>query len=310
MGQKTKKVVTFVHQKMKPTPNLMKLKILFVINPISGIGKQKTVEKLIDTHLNKERFVPEICYTQYAGHAIEIARQAVGKYDIVTAIGGDGSINETASQLVGTETALAVIPCGSGNGFARTLNIPLKPEDAVKHLNTADFKTIDTCTVNDKFFISIAGTGFDSVVAAKYEQMPGRGFKTYFKAGFGSFFNYKEDEYTLLYNGIERTERAFLITACNSTQYGYNFRIAPQAVLDDGLLDVAIVRRPPLWRIPYTAAGIMLGRAHRSKYIDIVRCPSITIKGSTSGYINLDGETVECKGDLVFKVAGKVKFFG
>lgn len=287
-----------------------KLKILFIVNPISGIGRQKKIEQLIDLNLNKERFVPEICYTQYAGHAIEIARQAVGNYDIVTAIGGDGSINETASQLVGTETALAVIPCGSGNGFARTLNIPLKPEEAVKHLNTADLKTIDTCTVNDKFFISIAGTGFDSVVAAKYEQMPGRGFKTYFKAGFGSFFKYQQDEYTLLYNGIERKERAFLITACNSTQYGYNFRIAPQAVLDDGLIDVAIVRRPPIWRIPYTAAGIMLGRAHKSKYIDIVRCPSITIKGSTSGYINLDGETVECKGDLTFKVAGKVKFFG
>jgi len=287
-----------------------KLKILFIINPISGIGRQKTVEKLIDTHLDKERFEPEIRYTEYAGHAVEISKQSVGKYDIVTAIGGDGSINEVASQLAGTETALAVIACGSGNGFARTMKLPLDPEKAIKHLNTADFFPIDTCTVNDKFFISIAGTGFDALVASRYEQMPGRGFRTYFKAGFGSFFKYKEDEYTLYYNNTERKVRAFLITACNSTQYGFNFRIAPQAVVNDGLMDVAILHRPPLWRIPYTAAAILLGRAHRSKYIEIIRCSEITISGSTCGFINLDGETVEDKGDLVFKMGRSVKFFG
>ncbi|MCQ2973647.1 MAG: diacylglycerol kinase family lipid kinase [Bacteroidales bacterium] len=278
-----------------------KIKILFIVNPISGIGKQNKFEEILKNNIDYQRFDVEISYTQYAGHAVEIAKNAVNKYDVVTAVGGDGSINEIASQLQNTETALAVIPCGSGNGFARTFNIPLKPDLAIKFLNKAQFRKIDTCLINDKFFISIAGVGFDSLVARKYEEMPTRGFKTYFKAGFNSFFKYKEVEYTLIYNGKEEKCKAFLITACNSQQYGYDFKIAPNAKTDDGLLDIAIVHRPPLYRIPFTAISVMSGHANNSKYIDIIQAEELIIKGNDCGFINLDGETIKCEGDLVFK---------
>ncbi|MBR2199701.1 MAG: acylglycerol kinase family protein, partial [Bacteroidales bacterium] len=113
--------------------------------------------------INKEKFDYQIEYTQYAGHATEIAAAAAkeGFYDVVAAVGGDGSINEIAKALVKTETALAIIPCGSGNGLARALRIPVQPWRAIKFLDSAEFKKIDTCQVNDKFFLSIAGAGYD-----------------------------------------------------------------------------------------------------------------------------------------------------
>jgi YegS/Rv2252/BmrU family lipid kinase len=279
-----------------------KTKILFIVNPISGIGRQKKIEKIIEKNLDTEKFDYKVSYTQYAGHATKIAEEAVNVFDVVTAVGGDGSVNEIAKALAGTETALAIIPCGSGNGLARALGIPVMPNLAIKYLNKAEFKMIDTCEVNRQFFLSIAGAGYDSQVARRYQFLEGRGFKTYFKAIIGSFFNYKPLEYTLNVDGeiIKRT--ALLVTVCNSSQYGYGFKISPKAELDDGLLDVVIVKKPQLWRVPFVLINIALGMAHKSKCFEILQCRKVELLGNKKGWINLDGEALRLDKSLDFEV--------
>lgn len=279
-----------------------KIKILFIINPISGIGKQKKFEKILKWHLDKNKFDYTVQYTEYAGHATELATAAIGKFDVVTAVGGDGSINEIARALVKTETALAIIPCGSGNGLARALRIPVQPWLAVKFLNTAEFHTIDTCQVNERFFLSIAGAGYDSQVARRYEYFPGRGFKTYFWAIISSFEDYKPLEYEISIDGINLKRTALLVTVCNSSQYGYGFRISPKASLDDGLLDVVIVKKPEPWRVPFVLLNIALGRAHKSKCFEILQGKHVELFGNKKRWVNLDGETVRLDQTLNFEV--------
>lgn len=281
-----------------------KIKILFIVNPISGIGKQKRFEEILSRHLNKEKFDPTIVYTQYAGHATEIAATAAkeGIFDVVTAVGGDGSVNEIAKALFETETALAIIPCGSGNGLARALHIPVQPKRAIKFLNTAEFKTIDTCRVNDKFFLSIAGAGYDSQVARLYDFFPGRGFKTYFWAVVTSFRKYQPVEYEIDIDGVSIKRTALLVTVCNSSQYGYGFRISPKASLNDGLLDVVIVKKPEFWRIPFVLLNVALGRADKSKCFEILQGKHVQLCGNQKRWVNLDGETVRLDQTLDFEV--------
>lgn len=280
-----------------------KLKLLFIVNPISGIGKQKQFEKILDENIDTEKYDVEVRYTQYAGHASVIVKEAREEnFYAIVAVGGDGSINEVARQLAGTETAFAVVPCGSGNGLARFLKIPLDPAKAIQYLNKAVLTKVDTCTVNDKFFISIAGAGFDSEVALKFAQLPGRGFITYFKAVTGLYFKYRPVKYKFTTSESEFEESALLVTVCNSDQYGFDFKIAPGADIQDGMLEVSIVKKVPLWRIPFTLIRVVTGKAYKSKYFKIIKTPVLTLSGNNNGNINLDGETVECKGDLKFIV--------
>ena len=127
--------------------------ILFIVNPISGSGHKESALKAIERYLDRDRFNSEICYTEYAGHGTEIAREAAARgIDIVVAVGGDGTVNEIAGSLVGTETALAIIPCGSGNGLARHLQIPMNPVSAVKFINTGTIARLDHGTINGRHF--------------------------------------------------------------------------------------------------------------------------------------------------------------
>ena len=271
-----------------------KLKILFIVNPISGIGKQNNFQHIVETSINNDRFDWQIAHTKYAGNAKEIAADAVKQgYNIVTAVGGDGSINEVAGALAGSRTALAVIPCGSGNGFARHLGLSLKPSKAIRLLKDATFRRIDTAFVNDKFFLSVAGVGFDSTVAEKFAHLPGRGMTTYLKAVLSEYFSYSPKTYEITADGKTFTRDALLITLCNSSQYGYGFRIAPNAELNDGKLNLCIIHKPILPEIPLVIAQIMAGKANHSHCVEIIECENVEIKNNDCGMINLDGETVE-----------------
>lgn len=136
----------------------MKKKILTIVNPISGTKSKSDAHSLLETYLNKDLFDYEIRYTDHPGHATEMARKAAENgYDIVVAVGGDGTVNEVARSLVNTPTALAIIPCGSGNGLARHLFIPLQPVDAIHVLNDCEIRALDYGTINDYPFSALAG---------------------------------------------------------------------------------------------------------------------------------------------------------
>jgi len=277
----------------------LKHKVLFVINPISGVGKQKTVETAVDMHINKSLIDYEFAYTQHAGHAETISRNAAGKYDIIVAIGGDGTVNEVSRALIGSDTALAIIPTGSGNGFARFLKIPLNVEKAVQLINELHTIQTDTASINGKSFVNVAGVGFDAHVAHRFSTFGRRGFFPYFWLVFSRFASYKSRIYTLHFSDKSVQKKAFVISIANSSQFGLNAHIAPLAVINDGLLNISVVRRFPIIAAPVLAARLFLRNFHLSKFVDNFTASKVTIETDTSTIeAHIDGEPVVLEGNI------------
>lgn len=270
-----------------------KEKVLIIINPISGTGRQRTALKAIKNGIDRINFDFEVKETKYACHATEIARQAAAdKYDIVVAVGGDGTVNEVASGLVGTETKMGIIPCGSGNGLARSLKIPLTPAKAVATLNENRMKRIDTMLVNENFCVSIAGIGFDALIAKEFQEKPKntRGFHSYLQLIATKYPTYKPNEYKIEIDGKSSLEKAMFICLANANQFGYNAIVAPDSRIDDGLIDVCIVKNIPLISATSTALLLMTKSLDLSPRVKIIKGKSVRIYNNSNEYANIDGE--------------------
>ncbi len=278
-------------------------RILFIVNPVSGIGKQRGVEKLISERLDKDKFKAEIAYTKEAGHATEISRQAaIDGIDIVAAVGGDGTVNETAAGLVGTETALAIIPSGSGNGLARHLEIPMNLKHAIDIVNSGKRMKIDTATINDQLFVNVAGIGFDASVAKKFAVAGKRGFSTYLKITTSSYMNYEPKQYSLVIDGKVVKRRALLISFANSSQFGNNTSIDPGASVNDGYIDVCIMGKIPWWKTLFLAPLLFLKKFDQTKYIEIIRAKEVIVKRKKGKNVHLDGDPKLMGKELTMKV--------
>jgi YegS/Rv2252/BmrU family lipid kinase len=286
-----------------PDTNIKK-RILFIVNPISGSRRRRNHVELINDHVDRNKYDINIALTKYAGHAIEISRQAVkDKYDVIVAVGGDGTVNEVASQMINSNSTLGIIPGGSGNGLARHLNIPLTVLRAISLLNKGIVTTIDTATVNNKPFISIAGVGFDALVAKKFAKSPRRGFLTYFRIVANEFLTYKPKKYKLSFDeGLYIKRRAFFISFANSNQFGYNAKIAPNARLNDGKIDICIAQKPNVFQTPVVANLMLLKLIDKSPLMDIISTTGVVIKRKKNKVINIDGEPVKLDKELVIKV--------
>jgi YegS/Rv2252/BmrU family lipid kinase len=277
----------------------MKKKIRIIINPISGTGKQKLVEKKIDRFIETKEFDFEIRYSEHPGHFTILAEESVRlNHAAVLVAGGDGSINEAAQALVGSKTALGIIPIGSGNGLARHLKIPLKIEDAIKRINQFQTKKIDTANINAGFFVNVAGFGFDAHVAECFSKTKKRGFWNYAKISVQEFFRFPQQSYNLIIDGKQIETRAFIISFANSSQYGNDFVIAPQASLEDALLDVCIIKKPRLYQFPGILFLLARKNIHHSKSVQIIKAKSIHMKLNTPLSLNLDGEFLRQEEDV------------
>ena len=236
-------------------------KILFIINRKAGTDREKRLEGIIRRYLTPRAFSIEIRHLEYLGHGADLAREAVSQQvDTVVAVGGDGSINEIAQGLVGTDTALAVIPLGSGNGLARALKIPLKVPQALELIANGKRKPIDIGYANEHLFLSNAGVGFDALVADQFRHTKKRGLWGYAKLVISSFNKYKAPSYNIDIDGQQQQQQAFLFTVANGNQFGYEFKLAPGASLFDGNLDVCVV--PPVQFLGLLPIGIysLLGK--------------------------------------------------
>ncbi len=249
------------------------------------------IEKNIHTGLQDY----EIRFTERAGHATELSREAIEQgFDVVVAVGGDGTINEVARALIGKEAILGIIPLGSGNGLARHLGIPRHVSRAVRLINKANYMLIDTAEVNGHPFVSIAGTGFDALVAKEFAENKKRGFITYFNIIRNRLIRYKPKKYTLIFDeGMQITDRAFFISFANSNQFGYNTTIAPNARLNDGLLDVCIVKKPRLPELPVVINLLFLKRIDLAPGVTIVQSKGLTVKRKKARPVNIDGEAIK-----------------
>lgn len=281
----------------------MKKSILFIINPISGGKKKSEFPAFASTHLDLERFHTEFVYTEWPTHANDLAVEAVqsGK-DIVVSVGGDGTINEVASALEGTNTMMGIIPFGSGNGLARSLNISLNNKKAVLTLNRLNCRRIDSGVLNERKFFNIAGLGFDAHISSKFAQLKNRGLKGYVHMALKEVSSYVPDNYDLIIDGNHYQREAFMISIANSCQYGNNAYISPNAELDDGLLDVCIIKPFPLIQFPVVGYHLFNKTAHCTGYVEIIKGKNIRIIRKHEGVVHVDGEPVEMDKEIVINV--------
>ena len=280
-----------------------KKRILFIINPVSGKRSSKNILNKINSGIDSEKYIVEIKYSESALHVATLATDAVRtNTDIIVAVGGDGTINEVASCLIHSNSILGIIPAGSGNGLARHVGIPLSVAKAVKLINEAHSMLIDTATINGKPFISIAGVGFDALIARKFATSKKRGFTTYLQYVTNSFIKYKPKIYQLKINEKVIKTKALFISFANSNQFGYNAQIAPNAKLDDGMLDICIVQKPNLFEMPLIANLVFLKRIDKSQHVDIIPAAEVTVERKKGKYVNIDGEAVKMTKKLKVKV--------
>ena len=281
---------------------MSKKKLRIIVNPISGVGRQKVIPELVEQHLDKTQFDYEIAYTKASKHAIELSKTAADAgYDVVAVVGGDGSVNEAGTGLLGSETALAIVPTGSGNGLARHAEIPLELEAAIKLLNDYRVKRIDTGLLNGHHFMGVAGTGFDALIADKFSSYGTRGFFSYFKIVLREYFAYREQVYTIKNGKQSFSQKAFLLTFANSSQYGNRATIAPRAVLDDGKLKLCVLGKFSLFEAPFVAYRLFNKSIHKSRHMRILEGETFEIE-HTGDKVHLDGEPLNLAENIKVKV--------
>ena len=271
---------------------MIKKKVLFIVNPISGGTKKDPAVNAIKTCMDSSRYDWEIAYTAGVGDAASFASKAVADgYDVVGAVGGDGTISEVASQLVHSDTALGIIPCGSGNGLARHLHIPLEYTKAVDLINVCETRLIDYGKINGLPFFCTCGMGFDAYVSARFDNSSKRGPIGYVENAFREIQGYKPQNYTLTDDkGNIYTCKGFCITCANASQYGNNAYIAPKASLEDGLVDVTIVEPFNIAEVPLLAIQFLNGKLPNKGNIKMFQTRKLHVEREQEGYLHRDGD--------------------
>lgn len=279
--------------------NEPKKEITFVVNPISGTQGKEQILKWIEEKMNREKYSWKVVRTQYAGHAAEVAAQCAnqGAFAVV-AIGGDGTINEVARSLVHSSTALGIVPCGSGNGLARHLEIPLDARRAINALNGGRVDTIDFGRINGMPFFCTCGVGFDAFVSLKFAQSGKRGALSYIEQTLKESLSYRPETYEVEIDGCTTRYKAFLIACGNASQYGNNAYITPQATLQDGLLDVTILEPFTMIDAPQLAFQLFNKTIDQNSRIKTFRCTSLRIHRSAPGVAHYDGDPVMMGEDI------------
>ena len=270
-----------------------KRKIVFVYNPTSGTIRLIPVIPIIERFVNRDLYDFSIVSTQYRGHATELARQyAAQNYDAVIAVGGDGTVNEVGRGLIGTNTALGIIPCGSGNGLARHLGISMDPFKAVKWLDKSIFSEIDYGMIEDHPFFCTCGVGFDAKVTDTFSKAGTRGVLTYMESILREIATYKDKTYKLSFDNSSETFDCFIVTCANADQWGNNAFIAPTASLRDGLMDVVVIHPFTPLDAPLLAFQLFNKLIDRNPKVTVRRCAQMTITRDSEGPAHYDGEPV------------------
>lgn len=251
------------------------------------------VVPIIEKFINNDIYDYEIINTQHKSHATEIAREyAARRYDAVIAVGGDGTVNEVGCGLIGSDTALGIIPCGSGNGLARHLGIPIDPFKAVKWLDKSIFTDIDYGTMNGQPFFCTCGVGFDAKVSDSFSKAGTRGVLTYLESIMKEIATYHNETYKLSFDDSSETFEAFFITCANADQWGNNAFIAPTASLQDGLLDVIAAHPFNVVDAPLIAFQLFNRQIDKNPKVSVRKCNGVTITREKEGPAHYDGDPV------------------
>ena len=276
-----------------------KKKIVFILNPISGTHSKKEIPEIIERTLDHDQFDAEIKLTEYAGHASEIAKECANEgVDIVVAIGGDGTVNEVARSLVHTQTALGIIPCGSGNGLARHLCLPLDIKKAIQIINACKIEAFDYGVINDLPFFCTCGMGFDAFISLKFAEAGKRGPVTYLENVLKEGLVYRPETYEVEDESGTKKYKAFLIACANASQYGNNAYIAPGATMQDGELDVIVMEPFNALDAPQVAADLFMKTLTNNSKIKTFRTKRLHITRQEPGAIHYDGDPIMTGKDI------------
>ena len=280
-----------------------KKRIIFVVNPISGTQSKKAILKWIDERMDQSVYDYSIVRTEYAGHATQIAASAVeDKVDVVVAIGGDGTINEIARALVHSETALGIIPCGSGNGLARHLRIPMEPKAAIDIIDQGNRLCIDYGKINNIPFFCTCGVGFDAFVSLKFADSGKRGLLTYLENTLHESLTYQPETYEIENEEGTMKYKAWMIACGNASQYGNNAYIAPQASLTDGLMDVTIMEPFTVLDVPSLSFQLFNKTIDQNSRVKTMRAKKIKIHRAHDGVMHFDGDPLMAGKELEVEI--------
>ena len=268
-------------------------RIAFIVNPISGVSdKSLIINHLYSVFSREDGYDALFHKTECSGDAYATALKFSNEgCDIVAAVGGDGTVNEVARGLVGSNTKLGIIPVGSGNGLARHLRIPVSYQKAAEIIRHEQVQRIDAGKINDQIFFCTAGLGFEAVIGDRFNNAPTRGLITYMEFCAKEYVKYKPEIYDIEIAGNRYRYKAFLITLANSSQWGNNAFIAPDANISDGMIDVVVWKRAPIVSMPLLTAGLFLKTIRYSEFIDRFRCKELRIMRASDGLIQFDGES-------------------
>ena len=285
---------------------------MMIVNPASGTVSKHRIVPHVCKRLDKLGVRYDVSATRYPGHAVELARKAAADgYDVVIAVGGDGTVNEVATGLVGSTTALAIVPTGSGNGLARHLGIPVDVDSSIRVLAKKNVITADYGTANDRPFFCTFGVGFDAAVSERCARQKRRGILMYLKNTVNEYINFSPEEYVIEANGQVITDRAFLVVACNASQYGNNAFVAPEASVTDGELDITIVHAGNVITQAFVGVDMLTGLIGKNALVDTIRTKSAVIRRTDTGAAHLDGDAIEMPPVIEIKChAGKLRRSG
>ena len=280
-----------------------KKKILFLINPKSGVQNKKRVPELVEKYIDREKYDFFIKKTEYAGHACELAKEAVDKgFYAVVAVGGDGTINEVGRAIVHTGVAMGVIPCGSGNGFARHLGIPMGVKGAIDFINKADSVAIDYGKLNGHTFFCACGVGFYALVSYNFSKDSKRGFFTYLKRTLIDWVTYKPEAYEVEAESLKKSCKAFVIACGNASQYGNNAYITPYASMRDGMLSVSVMSPFTSFEVPVLVTQLFGNTLNSNSRVKTFATRWLKIKRTSAGPVHYDGEPSLMESELLVEV--------
>lgn len=270
--------------------------IAFIVNPISGTKTKNRVSKLIRELLDLQQFSPTVVTTEYVGHATLLAQHfALEGYHAVVAVGGDDTVNEVATGLVGSNTALGVVPNGSSNGFARHIDISTRMNRAIEMLNSSEAIYVDYATINDRPFFSILSIGHNAAIVQDFNEI-NLSSKDEAQTTFKNLYQHQPENYHLQGYGIDLTQEAFFISVANTSQF--DAYIAPKTSVQDGWLDIALVTNSP---VP-TTEGLVAKEIEDNLYLNAIRTKELVLTCHSEAYALLDSSLINLPERLHIKI--------
>jgi lipid kinase, YegS/Rv2252/BmrU family len=276
------------------------MKVLFIINPVAGKGQALKKISEIRTEMEKVLDVEyEIVFSEKVGHASEIAKNgAEKKTDIVFAVGGDGTVNEVANGLANTNTALGIIPCGSGNDFVRSLGLKKDEKDIITRTINGVIRPVDVGLINDRYFVNISSVGFDAdvvVATQKAKKFFLSGSAAYVAGLISTIFTRKPAKVKMKIDNCEIEDKILLIAVANGKFYGGGMKAAPYAELDDGLFDICFISTLPKLKMLVLFPQFMKGKHEKFKEVKFFRSSNVYIESDDLISVNIDGEVIKDK---------------